>query len=70
MRFQTILDKKAGFESIPLETRKPTRGRNDFGGLEIHKTERDQIPALLHLVAGAVGIEPTTFGFGDRRSAN
>jgi len=21
-------------------------------------------------VAGAVGIEPTTFGFGDRRSAN
>jgi hypothetical protein len=26
---------------------------------------------LRHIqVAGAVGIEPTTFGFGDRRSAN
>jgi hypothetical protein len=42
MRFQTILDKKAGFESIPLETRKPTRGQDDFGGLENHETERNQ----------------------------
>ncbi len=27
-------------------------------------------PNWLIQVAGAVGIEPTTFGFGDRRSAN
>jgi hypothetical protein len=26
--------------------------------------------AALGFMAGAVGIEPTTFGFGDRRSTN
>jgi hypothetical protein len=37
--------------------------------LKTTKQSRSAIDTL-HFVAGAVGIEPTTFGFGDRRSAN
>jgi hypothetical protein len=54
----------------PVQTLKPTRSFSLLAGLLV---SLKPLAVLIHIssrVAGAEGIEPSTFGFGDRRSAN